>query len=171
MRKPPTIPSQWLINNLPGEPVQVVAGFMNILLFWLDKGKPERPLDAKMKATSMLPSSGWTMYGEHIKRLFDEFYEPMHNHWQHRKLVNDKMSLVANHANNVYAEKRRKEKKQKLSEKNESESLSFLPHKLDKKNISDWQNNGKTDQTIRQEAITRIKKNVDDNFKPGLKDT
>lgn len=136
MAKPPGIPYA-LIEKLRGEAPTVVAGFLNVVIFWIDQGKLEPLEESRIERLSLLPRNIWLLHGKLVVERLNEFTGPFIEHW---KICNHRSGIYSQNAINARKALKLKNelKKRAISSIgpqeifDKSEALSSLPHKLER---------------------------------------
>lgn len=156
-------------------PPLLKAAIMNCILTWFVAGCPENMLEGSLETLSGLATMS---YRRHEKRLCEAV---MQIKTQVKSIyIRERDKLVRSLENRKQASEtirnynaRRTEYRnsdRKLAEAVDTQPVGLLPHFSHKKDSSTWQNDPKTDQIARQEAIKRVKSQKQTDFKPVFSD-
>lgn len=132
MARPQTIPYD-LLMNLRGETPTVIAGFVNVVTFWIDRGNMEPLPEERIRRLTLLPRNVWHLSGKAILEHLNAFYGPFTEHWKRTKCVSDTYSRNAVMARKKHALKKRLMKTEVgLTDVNEMSEFSMRPVKLER---------------------------------------
>lgn len=117
IRKLPPIPTQLLIDVLSGEPMPIIAGVMNIILWQIEREKYDRPSNEKLAILSHLKAFSWQEYGQQVIKAYDIFMQGFTKVLEERERIGKMQRAKALMASQVHIDKTAKRKKEaKLSD-------------------------------------------------------
>lgn len=168
MPKTPPIPHDMLERTLSGERYAVIAGFMNIIIIWIDRGVKEPMEEDKLERLSGLPTQIWARHGTRVKTLLESFYGPFIEYWDRFSCKTKKLHdrAVRGYKGKILAKLKREndiallQKPQQEPLKDEKIEFSIQPHRLERTH----------ERTTRFVTDTPRKSTPPAPFKPGLKD-
>lgn len=142
---------------------------------WWMAGCPDNALQGNLKPLSRLGCATYIKLEKPLKVAIEEIRGAIKDVYDEKTTFTAKQAAQIEKSTLVLLrlhEKRKREKQERvlLADKNESNALSFQPLREDRKAPTSWQDNGKTDEIKRQNALNRIKSSPKEALKGTLKD-